>query len=179
MTTVFVLNAGSSSIKYTVLDVEAGTLLADGIVERIGVPGGVPDHATALATVLAQIGDTAIDAVGHRVVHGGERFTDATVIDDDVEAAIERADRARTIAQSRRAAGHPGRPRGAPRRAPGRRLRHGVPLHDPGRGRAPMPSTPSWRRVTASGAMDSMARHISTCRASRRSRSAGPSTGCG
>ncbi len=89
MTTVFVLNAGSSSIKYTVLDVEAGTLLADGIVERIGVPGGVPDHATALATVLAELGDTAIDAVGHRVVHGGERFTDATVIDDDVEAAIE------------------------------------------------------------------------------------------
>jgi acetate kinase len=89
MTTVFVLNAGSSSIKYTVLAVESGTLVADGIVERIGVPGGVPDHATALARVLAEIGDTAIDAVGHRVVHGGERFTDATVIDDDVEAAIE------------------------------------------------------------------------------------------
>jgi acetate kinase len=92
MTTVFVLNAGSSSIKYTVLDVADGNehaVLADGIVERIGVPGGVPDHATALASVLAQLGDRAIDAVGHRVVHGGERFTDATVIDDDVEAAIE------------------------------------------------------------------------------------------
>jgi len=89
MTTVFVLNAGSSSIKYTVLEVEEGAVLADGIVERIGVPGGVPDHATALATVLAEIGDRAIDAVGHRVVHGGERFTEATVIDDDVEAAIE------------------------------------------------------------------------------------------
>ncbi len=89
MTTVFVLNAGSSSIKYTVLEVESGTLIADGIVERIGVPGGVADHATALATVLAGIGDTPIDAVGHRVVHGGERFTAATVIDDDVEAAIE------------------------------------------------------------------------------------------
>lgn len=89
MTTVFVLNAGSSSIKYTVLEVEAGVTLADGIVERIGVPGGVPDHAAALASVLAEIGDTVIDAVGHRVVHGGERFTDATVIDDDVEAAIE------------------------------------------------------------------------------------------
>lgn len=90
MTTVFVLNAGSSSIKYTVLEVDGGAVLADGIVERIGVPGsGVPDHAAALATVLAAIGDTAIDAVGHRIVHGGERFTSATLIDDDVEAAIE------------------------------------------------------------------------------------------
>lgn len=92
MTTVFVLNAGSSSIKYTVLEVADGvehSVLAEGAVERIGVPGGVPDHATALATVLAEIGDTAIDAVGHRIVHGGERFTEATVIDDDVESAIE------------------------------------------------------------------------------------------
>ena len=94
MTTVFVLNAGSSSIKYTVLDLDAGAkgggVLADGIVDRIGVPGsGVPDHAAALTTVLGEIDGTAIDAVGHRVVHGGERFTDATVIDDDVEAAIQ------------------------------------------------------------------------------------------
>lgn len=92
MTTVFVLNAGSSSIKYTVLQLGDGvehSVLADGIVERIGVPGGVPDHATALTTVLAEIGDTAIDAVGHRIVHGGELFTEATLIDDDVESAIE------------------------------------------------------------------------------------------
>jgi len=93
MTTVFVLNSGSSSIKYTVLtlvdDVEP-LVLAEGAVERIGEPGsGVADHATALATVLADIADIPIDAVGHRVVHGGELFTDATVIDDDVEAAIE------------------------------------------------------------------------------------------
>ncbi|MEO7895908.1 MAG: acetate kinase, partial [Pseudolysinimonas sp.] len=88
MTTVFVLNAGSSSIKYTVLD--EITVVADGIIERIGVPGsGVPDHATALATVLDEIGGTAIDAVGHRIVHGGERFTAATVIDDAVEVAID------------------------------------------------------------------------------------------
>jgi acetate kinase len=90
VTIVFVLNAGSSSIKYTVLQLPEGSVLADGIVERIGVPGsGVPDHATALETVLATIGGTAIDAVGHRIVHGGERFTSATLIDDDVEAAIE------------------------------------------------------------------------------------------
>ncbi len=93
MTTVFVLNAGSSSIKYTILDVAEGvehSVLAEGSVERIGVPGsGVPDHATALATVLAAIGDTPIDAVGHRIVHGGELFTEATLIDDEVEVAIE------------------------------------------------------------------------------------------
>lgn len=93
MTTVFVLNAGSSSIKYTVLELAEGgghSVLAEGAVERIAVPGsGVPDHATALATVLAAIGDTPIDAVGHRIVHGGELFTEATLIDDEVEAAIE------------------------------------------------------------------------------------------
>jgi acetate kinase len=89
MTTVFVLNVGSSSIKYTVLDPDTASVIADGIVDRIGVPGGVPDHATALATVLAAIGDTPLDAVGHRIVHGGELFTTATLVDDEVEAAIE------------------------------------------------------------------------------------------
>jgi acetate kinase len=90
MTTVFVLNAGSSSIKYTVLEVETDTMLAEGAVERIGVPdSGVPDHAAALATVLAEIENIAIDAVGHRIVHGGELFTDATLIDDAVEFEIE------------------------------------------------------------------------------------------
>ncbi len=92
MTTVFVLNAGSSSIKYTVLEVgTARTVLADGIVERIGVPGsGVPDHAAALDDrARRDRRHGPIDAVGHRIVHGGERFTDATLIDDDVEAAIE------------------------------------------------------------------------------------------
>ena len=90
MTTVFVVNAGSSSIKYTVLDADSGSVVSDGIIERIGEPGSeVPDHTTAMTTVLAGIGDTAIDAVGHRIVHGGMRFTEATLIDDDVETAIE------------------------------------------------------------------------------------------
>jgi acetate kinase len=90
MTTVFVLNAGSSSIKYRVLEVNDGSVLADGIVDRIGEPGsGVPDHAAAMATVLPEIAGVPIDAVGHRIVHGGELFTAATLIDDKVEAAIE------------------------------------------------------------------------------------------
>jgi len=87
---VFVLNVGSSSIKYQLLDVETGEMHADGIVERIGVPGsGVPDHASAMVTVLAELDGHRIDAVGHRVVHGGTRFVSATLIDDAVEREIE------------------------------------------------------------------------------------------
>ncbi len=90
MTSVFVLNAGSSSVKYQVLDPDTGAVAASGNIERIGVPGSdVADHATALARILASIDGVAIDAVGHRIVHGGELFSDATLIDDDVEAAIE------------------------------------------------------------------------------------------
>jgi len=88
--TVFVLNVGSSSIKYQLLDVETGEVHADGIVERIGVPGsGVPDHAAAMVTVLAELDGHPIDAVGHRVVHGGTRFVRSTLIDDAVEREIE------------------------------------------------------------------------------------------
>jgi acetate kinase len=87
---VFVLNVGSSSIKYRLLDVDDGTVFADGIVERIGVAGsGVPDHATAMVTVLAELDGHRIDAVGHLVVHGGTRFVGATLIDDAVEREIE------------------------------------------------------------------------------------------
>ncbi len=86
---VFVLNVGSSSIKYQLLDVEDGTVHGEGVVERIGLAGsGVADHARALELVLAELPDIAIDAVGHRIVHGGTRFVQATVIDDDVEREI-------------------------------------------------------------------------------------------
>ncbi len=87
---VFVLNVGSSSIKYRVLDVESGEVFANGIVERIGEAGsGVADHAAALAVVLGELSDVPLDAVGHRIVHGGTRFVRATLIDDDVEREIE------------------------------------------------------------------------------------------
>jgi len=86
---VFVLNVGSSSIKYQLLDAVTGEVHANGIVERIGVPGsGMPDHEAALAVVLGELEGVAIDAVGHRIVHGGTRFVQATVIDDDVEREI-------------------------------------------------------------------------------------------
>lgn len=88
---VFVLNAGSSSVKYQLRDVATGEIAVRGVVERIGLEGGdAPDHATAVDRILDDLGDRPVDAVGHRVVHGGERFHRATVIDDDVVEAIER-----------------------------------------------------------------------------------------
>lgn len=91
MTRVLVVNAGSSSLKYEVLDAETAVSVVSGLVERIGVEGSaVPDHQAALAAVLDDLDPESIDAVGHRVVHGGSVFVEATAIDDAVEAEIER-----------------------------------------------------------------------------------------
>ena len=87
---VFVLNVGSSSIKYQVLDVDTGEVFASGLVERIGVEGSdVADHTAGIATVLERLEGIQIDAVGHRIVHGGTRFVQATVIDDAVEHELD------------------------------------------------------------------------------------------
>jgi acetate kinase len=91
MTTVLVLNCGSSSLKYAVVEPDSGKQLADGIVERIGDDGGVPDHEAALRTAfdeLARAGHhletLGLLAVGHRVVHGGPDLYQPTVVDDDM-----------------------------------------------------------------------------------------------
>lgn len=84
---VLVINCGSSSVKYQVLDPEQAAPLSKGAIERIGEDGRT--HASAIAEVLAAVDGLPIGAVGHRVVHGGERFHDATAIDDEVLAAIE------------------------------------------------------------------------------------------
>ena len=78
---VLVVNAGSSSLKYQRFDMKSETRLAKGLVERIGC-GGPKDHAEALKNVVAQLGDAAkgIDAIGHRVLHGGEVFTDSALM---------------------------------------------------------------------------------------------------
>jgi acetate kinase len=110
---VLVINAGSSSLKYQLLDMNNENVLAKGLCERIGIDGrlvhetdkgkhtadhAMPDHAAAMAIVLDSLLDAnhgvikskdEIKAVGHRVVHGGETFTDSVLIDDKVEAAIE------------------------------------------------------------------------------------------
>ena len=77
---VLVVNSGSSSLKYQLFDMDTETRLAKGLVERIGA-GGPANHAEALAKVVADLGDAAkgIDAIGHRVLHGGETFKDSAV----------------------------------------------------------------------------------------------------
>lgn len=96
MSLVFVVNSGSSSIKYSLLDPAAEAPVLEGTLQRIGEAGGdAADHTEGMRLVLDRLRTDApgasdeIAAVGHRVVHGGSRFADATRIDDDVEAAID------------------------------------------------------------------------------------------
>ncbi|MFI7687859.1 acetate/propionate family kinase [Nonomuraea sp. NPDC049655] len=107
---ILVLNTGSSSIKYELVDPHTRERAARGLVERIGEDRGrithhggdgppyvrerpFPGHGDGLEAMLAAFAaagpEPAPVAVGHRVVHGGTRFTDAVLIDDDVIAAIE------------------------------------------------------------------------------------------
>ena len=110
--TVLVINSGSSSIKYQLIDPDSGESLASGIVERIGDTTGsithkragekteitepVPDHGFGLAEVLRlfeekgpSLAEANIVAVGHRVVQGGRYFSGPALINDDVVATIE------------------------------------------------------------------------------------------
>lgn len=82
--TVLVLNCGSSSVKYDLLEPNSGDSLAGGVVER------VTDYGQALAEVFAALPSLdGLLAVGHRVVHGGNKLFRPTVIDDHIVAAIE------------------------------------------------------------------------------------------
>jgi acetate kinase len=78
---ILVVNCGSSSLKYSLVDVEPQTTVDSGLVERIGESGSVRDHREALDSVLASIDTADITAVAHRVVHGGARFTEPVVVD--------------------------------------------------------------------------------------------------
>ncbi|WP_330307375.1 MULTISPECIES: acetate kinase [unclassified Streptomyces] len=114
-TRVLVLNSGSSSVKYQLLDMRDSSRLAVGLVERIGeetsrlkhtalttgesreTNAPIADHEAALKAVAAELAKDGLGldspelaAIGHRVVHGGKTFTDPTVIDDSVLAEIER-----------------------------------------------------------------------------------------
>jgi acetate kinase len=85
---VLVINSGSSSMKYRLFD--GDDTVSHGVVQRIGEPGSeVPDHHQALQQVLAELDLAGLAAVGHRVVHGGLRFSEPTVINDEVVTAIE------------------------------------------------------------------------------------------
>ncbi|MEU0669701.1 acetate kinase [Streptomyces lavendulocolor] len=117
-TRVLVLNSGSSSVKYQLLDMSDGARLAVGLVERIGEEtsrlvhtpltgdgsaagrertAAVPDHEAALKAVAEELAADGLGldspelaAIGHRVVHGGLRFSEPTVVTDEVLAEIER-----------------------------------------------------------------------------------------
>jgi acetate kinase len=88
---ILVLNCGSSSIKYRLFDEERS--VAKGIVERIGQPDSdVADHRSGLQRVMddlePHLADDGLDAIGHRVVHGGEEFVEPTLIDSEVIVRI-------------------------------------------------------------------------------------------
>ncbi|HEV7949100.1 MAG TPA: acetate kinase [Glaciihabitans sp.] len=91
MTQIFVVNSGSSSIKYQLVDIATETAVLSGLVERIGEPGSeIVDHVAGMKFVLEHLGtDNDITAVGHRVVQGGSLFDSATLITDEVEAQID------------------------------------------------------------------------------------------
>lgn len=90
MTSVLVINAGSSTVKWKLFDRSSGYKVRGGIVERLVGPGddGL-DHGAAFRSILAGLDDEDISVVGHRVVHGGTRFTGASLVTDEVEARID------------------------------------------------------------------------------------------
>lgn len=111
---ILVMNCGSSSLKYQLIDMENEHVLTKGLCERIGIDGSVlthkvpgkdnyvvetpmPDHSVAVKLVLDALTDKdhgviasveEINAIGHRVLHGGTKFTKSIVVNDDVKAAI-------------------------------------------------------------------------------------------
>ena len=112
---VLVINCGSSSLKYQFINSDSEEVLAKGLCERIGIDGSrisyqpkdgdkeetvipMPDHTVAVRLVIDKLTNpetgvvkslSDIDAVGHRIVHGGEKFASSVIIDDEVIKAIE------------------------------------------------------------------------------------------
>ena len=112
---ILVINCGSSSAKFQLFDIDTGDVLAKGNAERIGIDGKLtykpagkdefvstepmPDHKVAVKMILDALVDkdhgviadvSEIAAVGHRVLHGGEYYSDSVIVDDDVKAVIKK-----------------------------------------------------------------------------------------
>ena len=87
---ILVINCGSSSIKYKLFTMPQRTLLEKGIIEHIGEEGSaIKDHTAGLKIILQKIGK--VDAVGHRVVHGEEKFIKPVIINDEVIREIKKS----------------------------------------------------------------------------------------
>ena len=112
---ILVINAGSSSLKYQLIDMDTENVMAKGLCERIGIDGSklthtpnggdkvviekdMPNHAVAINLVLAALTDkehgviadmSEISAVGHRLVHGGEFFSGSVLITDELKKVVE------------------------------------------------------------------------------------------
>jgi len=90
MTVVLVLNAGSSSVKWQLVDGQSGASIRGGLVERLDTDRGEPAaHDAVIRDLLAKLRDEPVAVIGHRVVHGGSRFDSATLITDEVEQQID------------------------------------------------------------------------------------------
>jgi acetate kinase len=86
---ILVINAGSSSLKYQLIDMSNESTAAKGNIERIGIDPDFPTHAEAFEKVMADLGEAEIHAVGHRTVHGGELFSKTVKITEEVIGKIE------------------------------------------------------------------------------------------
>ena len=116
---ILVINAGSSSLKYQLMDPDSGRVYAKGLCERIGLDGRLthkvvdengetvlketrdipmPTHSEAIESVLSILVDEKfgvvqsldeVDAVGHRVLHGGDKFIESCIVDEACKKAIE------------------------------------------------------------------------------------------
>lgn len=84
---ILVINCGSSSIKYQLIDPGTGESVLGGKIERVAQLAG--GHSQALEVLFTELESHSIDAIGHRVVHGGSRFFESVLIDDEVVSAIE------------------------------------------------------------------------------------------
>lgn len=91
MTQVWVVNSGSSSVKYQVIDLPSERVIDKGQRDRVGIEGGdFASHKEAIADIVVSLPTSvSLELVGHRVVHGGARFTKPALIDQDVISGIE------------------------------------------------------------------------------------------
>ena len=112
MAKIFAVNAGSSSLKFQLLDMPSEDVITEGVVERIGLEDGIfnlkfngekhkeiadmPNHGVAVSMLLKKLVDMKIvssldeiDGCGHRMVHGGEEFADSVLMTDEIVAAVE------------------------------------------------------------------------------------------